>query len=79
MLVDIGYEVQSDALCPFKTFTVKGKEKEIYEFCKANGLHFILNNDSLLINLNVTLLNDTQRYDKIENILRNAYKKVIAA
>ncbi|XP_050308632.1 serine palmitoyltransferase 1 [Anthonomus grandis grandis] len=85
MLLDIGFEVQSDPICPFKVFNVpvdkpesrKLKEQMIHEYCKHNGLHFILNDDSLVINLNVVLFEDKQRYGKIEDILKKAYGKVM--
>lgn len=83
MLLQIGFEVESDPLCPFKVFSVKKKDEKqrrsatnaIHKYCKQNNLHFILNDASLLINLNVELSAATQKYDRIESILKGALKE----
>ncbi|XP_066149044.1 serine palmitoyltransferase 1 [Euwallacea fornicatus] len=75
MLIEIGYEVLSDPLCPFKVFNAgQATLGQIHEYCKKNGLHFILKQDCLLINLNVNLFDNVKRYQNIERILRDAYK-----
>ncbi|KAL1501452.1 hypothetical protein ABEB36_006769 [Hypothenemus hampei] len=84
ILLDIGYEVQSDPLCPFKVFNIKesgsderkAKEIKIYDYCKQKGLYLILKEYGLLINLNVNLYDDKKKFEKIEQILRNVHEKV---
>lgn len=84
MLLDIGYEVHSDLMAPFKIFSVKEKdedvrkkrEREIINFCKENGVHIIWNEVGLLANLNVVLFDDRKRYEKVEKVLRDAFKIV---
>ncbi|ERL90287.1 serine palmitoyltransferase 1 [Dendroctonus ponderosae] len=86
MLLELGYQVESDPLCPFKVFSVKTKDDNerrtttiaIHKYCKQNKLHFILNDDSLVINLNVELSANTQKYDQIESILKRALKESLA-
>ncbi|CAG9767585.1 unnamed protein product [Ceutorhynchus assimilis] len=79
MLTDLGYQVQSDPLCPFKVFNRKNcQNKKIHEYCKARGLHFIWRDDDdcFVINLNVDLLNNERKYKKIEEVLREAIDSV---
>lgn len=80
MLLDAGYKVQSDPLTPFKVFNVKEddeeirktKEKKIYEYCKQNGVYMLLEQHGLVANLNVVLLDDTKRYEKVVKVLSAA-------
>lgn len=84
MLTEIGFQVQSDPNCPFKVFNVnerddvvrQRKEKQIHEYCKLNGLHFILTDDAMRINLNVKLGDDPSRYQKVEALLKKAIESV---
>ncbi|XP_066257806.1 serine palmitoyltransferase 1 [Euwallacea similis] len=78
MLIEIGYKVISDPLCPFKVFNA-GQDtlEQIHKYCKKHGLHFILKQDCLMINLNVNLSVNTMKLNKIEGILKDAYKECV--
>lgn len=81
-LTEIGFQVQSDPDCPFKVFNVnerddsvrRTKEEQVHEYCRLNGLHFILDADAMRINLNVKLGVDPTKYQKVEEQLKNALK-----
>lgn len=85
MLLDAGYAVQSDPLSAFKVFNAKEedetirkeKEKKIYDYCKKNNVYLLLNEHGLLANLNVVLLDDAKRYEKVEEVLKEALVKGI--
>lgn len=83
-LTEIGFQVQSDPDCPFKVFNVnerddavrRTKDEQVHEYCRLNGLHFILDEDAMRINLNVKLGDDPTKYQKVEELLKNALKSV---
>lgn len=55
------YIVQSDPISPYKVFNFKIKEnrwqceREICDYCRANGIYLIANEYGLIMNLNVSL------------------------
>lgn len=79
-LLNCGYNVQSNPLSAFKVFTVKEKDpnlikqkvQNIYEYCKDNGIFLILKENALMANLNIVLLDQPERYEKIEKVLTSA-------
>ncbi|XP_023026110.2 serine palmitoyltransferase 1 [Leptinotarsa decemlineata] len=80
LIENCNFKVQSDPDCPFKVFKVNDEndnmeaEKSIHAYCKENGLHFILNENGLLLNLNVALHEDRSRLEKVFGILERASK-----
>lgn len=68
------FEVDSDPESAFKVFRSTDKEKDvkIHEFCKNNGVHFIINQYGLLINLNVSLEDDSRKLESIYSVLKKA-------
>lgn len=73
-----GYIVKSHPESAFKVFTVatedniKEKENQIHEYCKKNGVHFLIADEGLVMNLNVALLDDKKKLDIVHEKLKEA-------
>ncbi|KAL3270471.1 hypothetical protein HHI36_021018 [Cryptolaemus montrouzieri] len=82
-LEDCGFLVISDPVAPFKVFTVKNKENrseleiEIHKFCANEGVHFIQGENGLVINLNVALLEEAEKLDKVHRVLEKAISSIV--
>ncbi|XP_060533339.1 serine palmitoyltransferase 1-like [Cylas formicarius] len=76
-LVECGYEVRSDPLCPFKVFAAgtEGRNKTVHEYCKSKGVHFILKGDFMVMNLTVALSDDPIRFQTVKSVLREAIEQ----
>ncbi|XP_050498483.1 serine palmitoyltransferase 1 [Diabrotica virgifera virgifera] len=74
------YKVDSDPECAFKVFTVKEengrKEKEevIHSYCKQNGVHFLITEGGLMINLSINIFTNKSRLEKVYKVLEDASK-----
>ncbi|KAJ8954201.1 hypothetical protein NQ318_005796 [Aromia moschata] len=72
------FNVISDPESAFKVFTVfeedeerrKQKERKMHEYCRKSGVHFRVNENGLVINLNVALYDNRPRLEKVCNTLR---------
>lgn len=72
------YRVLSDAEVPYKVFNVndeKNREeklKRVYEYCKEKGVHFLMKDGNLIINLNLALFDDKRRSTFVYEVLEQA-------
>ncbi|KAJ8916679.1 hypothetical protein NQ315_000324 [Exocentrus adspersus] len=68
------FQVISDQQSAFKLFASTGREEndKIWKFCKENGVHFLRNDDGLVVNLNVALYQDKTRLQKVYQVLEKA-------
>ncbi|RZC34204.1 serine palmitoyltransferase 1 [Asbolus verrucosus] len=73
-LEECKFHVESHPEAPFKliTATPKSDEIKIYQHCKENGVHFIHNDNGLMINLNINLLQEKDKLDRIYRVLKGA-------
>ncbi|XP_060520744.1 serine palmitoyltransferase 1-like [Cylas formicarius] len=80
-LVASGYAVRSDPLSAFKVFAVgDGKEDEnryVHEYCQRKGVYFIMRPESMIINLNVGLLDDEGRFERVKDVLGKALTRAL--
>ncbi|KAG5874683.1 hypothetical protein JTB14_021639 [Gonioctena quinquepunctata] len=83
-LVDsCNFKVESDPSCAFKVFKTNGKddemlaEKNIQTYCKENGVHFIVNEHGLLMNLNTSISEKEWLWEKKELELEEKISELI--
>lgn len=64
---------------PFKLISLepKNNETKVYQYCKENGIHFIHNENGLLINLNVGLLENKDKLARVYEVLKGASNLII--
>ncbi|CAG9815063.1 unnamed protein product [Phaedon cochleariae] len=73
-----GFIVESDPDSAFKVFTVSNEkfrregEEMIHRYCKDKGVHFIVKENGLLINLNVVLCDDEEKLQRIYHAIKTA-------
>lgn len=68
------FTVKSDPESPFQRFSTSNSEQDlkIHEYCKTNGVHFIKNENDLMINLNVSFYDEKKKLDKVYECLKKA-------
>lgn len=71
---ECGFDVSSHPEAPFKLVTLREKleEEKVHEYCKERGVHFIHNENGLMINLNLVLSDDEERLGKVFEVLKGA-------
>ncbi|XP_063925128.1 serine palmitoyltransferase 1-like [Zophobas morio] len=71
---ECGFNVVSHPEAPFKLVRVESKirEGEVYQYCKERGVHFIQNENGLVINLNLKLFDDKERLGRVYEVLKEA-------
>ncbi|CAH1382738.1 unnamed protein product, partial [Tenebrio molitor] len=59
---------------PFKLIRIKPKTDEIKvsQYCKERGVHFIQSDEGLVINLNVSLLDEKEKLERVYEVLKGA-------
>lgn len=74
LVEECGFDVESHPETPFKLVKLvpKLKEEIVHEFCKERGVHFIHNENGLMINLNVALIEDEEKLKKVFEVLKEA-------
>lgn len=75
------FEICSDCDVPIKIFFVRdGNVREnnriVQKHCRENDVHFINRGNTLVINLNVTLIYQNEKLEKCLNVLTNATKYI---
>ncbi|CAH1110202.1 unnamed protein product [Psylliodes chrysocephalus] len=73
------FKVESDPDCAFKVFTVieenkKEREEMIHEYCKKHGIHFLITEAGLVINLSINLHENKEKLKRVYEVLENASK-----
>ncbi|XP_044260096.1 serine palmitoyltransferase 1-like [Tribolium madens] len=73
-LEECEFEVASHPEAPFKLvkLATKWKAQLMHEFCRDKGVHFIRNENELVINLNVSLMDDENKLGKVFEALKEA-------
>ncbi|XP_044260213.1 serine palmitoyltransferase 1-like [Tribolium madens] len=71
---ECGFDVSSHPEAPFKlvTLTPKSNEKRVHEYCRGKGVHFIHNENGLMLNLSLGLMDDEARLRKVFEALKGA-------
>ncbi|XP_068900669.1 serine palmitoyltransferase 1-like isoform X2 [Tenebrio molitor] len=68
------FKVESHPEAPFKLIRIKPKtdEMKVYQYCKERGVHFIQSDEGLVINLNVSLLDEKEKLERVYEVLKGA-------
>jgi serine palmitoyltransferase len=68
------FNVESHPEAPFKLIRIEPKtdETKVYQYCKEKGVHFIQNDEGLVINLNVGLLDEKEKLERVYEVLKGA-------
>lgn len=81
-LKNIGvFEISSDRQVPIKIFFVKRgnireNNKIVQKYCRDNDVHFINRGNTLVINLNVTLMYQREKLEKCLKVISDATKNI---
>lgn len=75
------FEICSDRVVPIKIFFVRdGDVREnnriVQKYCRKNDVHFINRGNTLVINLNVTLLYQKEKLEKCLSVITNSTKYI---
>ncbi|CAH1380182.1 unnamed protein product [Tenebrio molitor] len=68
------FKVESHPEAPFKLIRIGPKvdETKVHQYCKEKGVHFIQNDEGLVINLNVRLLDEKEKLERVYEVLKGA-------
>ncbi|KAJ3653149.1 hypothetical protein Zmor_019058 [Zophobas morio] len=73
-LQECGFDVVSDPEAPFKLIRCESVDLEgqVHHYCRNKGVYFIHNESGLVLNLNIKLLEEPERLQRVFDVLKEA-------